>query len=71
MSTMSASGVACSIGLGTIFVFDEFHGYPGWEDHEAKAWGEFKTRWRVGATELARGPEECAFVVDRIGDRTL
>ena len=71
-STATAlEGVACSIGLGTIFVFDEFHGYPGWEDHEAKAWGEFKTRWLVGATELARGPEECAFVVDRIGDRTL
>jgi ectoine hydroxylase-related dioxygenase (phytanoyl-CoA dioxygenase family) len=29
------------IGAGTVIVFDEFYGYPGWEDHEARAFREF------------------------------
>lgn len=23
-------------------MFDEWWGYPGWEDHEAKAWAEYE-----------------------------
>jgi len=26
---------------GTIVLFDEYHGYYNWENHEHKAWGEF------------------------------
>jgi hypothetical protein len=26
---------------GSIVVFDEFFNYPGWEEHEARAWGEY------------------------------
>ena len=26
---------------GTIIVFDEFFNYPGWQNHEARAWSEF------------------------------
>lgn len=33
---------------GTVIVFDEFFNYPGWQDHEKKAWDEFVAR--TGAT---------------------
>lgn len=42
---------------GCLVVFDEFHGYPGCEDHEAKAWREWATD-RVTWTVLAQGPEQ-------------
>ena len=28
-------------GHGTVIVFDEWWGYEGWEEHEAKAWREY------------------------------
>lgn len=28
---------------GTVVVFNEYYNYPGWEDHEIKAWQEFVT----------------------------
>ena len=30
-----------AIRAGTVVVFDEYCGYDGWEDHEARAWSEF------------------------------
>lgn len=36
---------------GACVVMDEFHGYPSWEDHEARAWTEYVagsgTRWEA------------------------
>jgi predicted O-methyltransferase YrrM len=29
---------------GTIVIFDEFFGYPGWENHEYRAWTEYVNR---------------------------
>jgi hypothetical protein len=29
---------------GTVIVFDEYWNYPGWQDHEHKAWTEFVAR---------------------------
>jgi hypothetical protein len=29
---------------GTVIVFDEFFNYPGWRDHEKRAWDEFVAR---------------------------
>ena len=29
---------------GTIIVFDEFFNYPGWQQHEYRAWQEFVSR---------------------------
>lgn len=26
---------------GTVIIFDEFFGYPGWEQHEFRTWDEF------------------------------
>jgi len=27
--------------VGTVIVFDEYFGYPGWREHEYRAWQEF------------------------------
>ncbi|MGH3377766.1 MAG: TylF/MycF/NovP-related O-methyltransferase, partial [Actinoallomurus sp.] len=29
------------LGVGTVIVFDEFFGYPGWPEHEYRAWQEY------------------------------
>ena len=29
------------LGVGTVIVFDEFFGYPGWAEHEYRAWQEY------------------------------
>ncbi|MGF7123336.1 class I SAM-dependent methyltransferase [Rhodococcus sp. TAF43] len=29
---------------GTVLMFDEYFNYPGWQDHEHRAWTEFATR---------------------------
>ncbi|HEX8662909.1 MAG TPA: class I SAM-dependent methyltransferase [Beijerinckiaceae bacterium] len=34
------------ICAGTVIVFDEFHNYPGWENHEYKAFSEFLSEER-------------------------
>lgn len=67
-STVTAlNAVRPAIGPGTIVVFDEFHGYNGWEDHEAKAWVEFLDRLGIRAEALARGEQERAFRVTGLG----
>lgn len=43
---------------GVIVVFDEYYGYPGWEDHEYKAWDEFVNNTGIEYLELGRGPEQ-------------
>lgn len=49
---------------GALIVFDEFHGYPGWEDHEAKAWGEYVDATGAKWTEFAHGPEQLLIQLD-------
>jgi hypothetical protein len=41
-------------------VFDEYHGYPGCEQHEAKAWAEFEARTGVQYDVIGHGPEQWA-----------
>ena len=63
-STVTAlEGVRQSIGVGTFVVFDEYHGYPGHEEHEMKAWLEFCTDYGIEARKISDGPEEAAFVI--------
>ena len=31
------------LGVGSVVVFDEFYNYPGWEEHEHRAWREYAT----------------------------
>jgi hypothetical protein len=45
---------------GTIVVFDEWHGYPGCEDHEQKAWQEFAEASGIEWDVLGHGPEQWA-----------
>lgn len=67
-STVTAlESVVRYINPGTVIVFDEFHGYPGHEDHETKAWVEFVSRYGVSYVTLAEGPEEIAFKIIGIG----
>lgn len=32
---------------GTVIVFDEFFNFPGWQEHEYRAWTEFVDRTGV------------------------
>lgn len=43
---------------GTYVVFDEFHGYPGFEEHEYRAWNE-KTDLEYAT--VGHGPEQACF----------
>lgn len=49
---------------GMIVVFDEYHGYPGWEDHEHRAWAEYTKREGISWTPIAQGPEQLAVRID-------
>ena len=40
-TTTALRELAPAIGVGTVIVFDDWGGYQGSEEHEAKAWGEF------------------------------
>jgi predicted O-methyltransferase YrrM len=40
--------VAPRLQAGSVLIFDEFFNYPGWQDHEFRAWEEFLAR--TGAT---------------------
>lgn len=67
-STVTAlDAVRPYISEGTIFVFDEYEGYEGWEQHEAKAWQEFIAKHRIICRSIAQEGEERAFLVTFIG----
>ena len=38
---------------GSVLVFDEFFNYPGWQQHEYRAWTEFVARTAVAFEYLA------------------
>lgn len=35
------SAICKNLDRGTILIFDEYFAYPGWKQHEFKAWQEF------------------------------
>lgn len=45
---------------GVYVVFDEFHGYPGAEDHESRAWREYVERNGVDYEVVGSGVEQFA-----------
>ena len=68
-STVTAlDGAGHGIVPGAIIVFDEFHGYDGWQQHEAKAFDEWTTKYRVEYEEIARGEQERAFRINGLGE---
>ena len=60
-------GIADRIGAGTVIVFDELYGYPGWPRHEARALFEFCRRHRVEIEWLGRADTQAALRVVRVG----
>lgn len=69
-STVTAlESVYSAMSVGTLVVFDEYHGYPGANEHESKAWKEFCERYRIVSTPIALGDEEAAFRIEQIGTR--
>lgn len=48
---------------GTVIVFDEFHNYPGWQEHECRAFMEFRRRTKLSFRFVARGPMQICCTV--------
>lgn len=70
-STVTAlEAVTPYVGANTILVFDEYHSYPGAEDHEEAAFEEWRSHYGVTGQELVRGTgphaQEMAFVIEDI-----
>lgn len=60
-STVTAlDAITGAVDVGTLMVFDEFHSYPGAEEHEAKAFSEWLDRTGIEVEEIARGAGEHA-----------
>jgi hypothetical protein len=60
-STVTAlDAVTPYIEFGTIIVFDEYHSYPGAEDHEEKAFIEWQVRTDIDVEQIAWGEGEHA-----------
>lgn len=45
---------------GVYIVFDEYHSYPGADQHEQRAWAEFVERTGVEYDVIGHGPEQWA-----------
>ena len=67
------SSTACVLELleqkicpGTVIVFDEYFNYPGWQQHEHKAWSEFvaKTNCSFEFNSFVRGHQQVCVVVN-------
>lgn len=68
-STVTAlEAVTPYVDVNTVLVFDEYHSYPGAEEHEEKAFYEWRKTHRITCEEIARGAEEAAFVIHDIGE---
>jgi hypothetical protein len=52
------------LSVGSIIVFDQFFGYPGWKRHEFKAWKEFLGYSKRGFTYIASAPHQVAIRID-------
>lgn len=57
------------IVTGTVIVFDEYMNYPGWEQHEAKAFAEFCRARNVTYRYVAYAPggNSAAVVIEGVG----
>ena len=49
--------VAPRLQSGSLLLFDEFHGYPGWKDHEFRVLNEVLAP--ADFRHIAIGPEQC------------
>jgi len=49
----------------SIVVFDEYYGYPSYEDHEFRAWSEIRARFNLLASPVAYSNRSAAFELVR------
>jgi hypothetical protein len=54
--------------VGTVLLFDEYYNYPGFEDHEWRAWREVRSRYHVVAPCIAYDGRRAAFQIEQIGE---
>jgi hypothetical protein len=47
----------------SVVVFDEYYGYPAYEDHEFRAWAEIRERAKLVTTPLAYSSRSAAFEI--------
>jgi predicted O-methyltransferase YrrM len=54
--------------LGTVIVFDEYFNYPGWEEHEHRAWQEFVAKSTIDFRYVAYtcDHEQVALVITQV-----
>lgn len=50
---------------GSVVVFDEYYGYPSYEDHEFRAWSEIRARFNLVASPIAYSSRSAAFELVR------
>tara|TARA_R110000787_G_scaffold23762_1_gene67581 strand:+ start:4190 stop:4891 length:702 start_codon:yes stop_codon:yes gene_type:complete len=50
---------------GTIIVFDEYYGYPSWQDHEHKAWQEFSRDSQIAYEAVAFSSHSACFRITK------
>jgi hypothetical protein len=61
------SGLADRLQPGTVIVFDEYFNYPGWEQHEFKAWHEFVAARGVEYAYLGYARQQVAVRISNAG----
>jgi hypothetical protein len=49
---------------GTVIVFDEFHGYPDWRNHEFRAYAEFRARTKTRFRYVAKASMQMCMVME-------
>ncbi len=52
---------------GTIILFDEFFNYPGWKQHEVKAWAECAQKHGIGFEFIGYARQQAALKVTSVG----
>lgn len=53
------------MAAGSVVVFDEYYGYPTYEDHEFKAWAEIRERFELGVVPIAYSSRSAVFRIER------
>jgi hypothetical protein len=48
-----------------VVIFDEYYGYPSYEEHEFKAWAEIRSRFNLIAVPIAFSSRSAAFRIER------
>ncbi len=56
------------IKAGTVIVFDEYYNYPNWQEHEYKAFKEFREKYSVQYEYIAAGYQQVAVVIKNINN---